>query len=120
LDSSDDEEEGEGEAEGEGEEAVSIEGSSSDELPDSSDDEATTAAPVPAVRQPRKISDLRGSVVLVPRAQYPAEECSEHDGQGWSAKVMATKHGTARLKFACGDETVYFPAIMVLGWQQMQ
>ena len=41
-----------------------------------------------------------GRDVLVPAALWPDHACTEHEGRGWSARVLQLKRGAAQLRFA--------------------
>ena len=122
LDSSDeedaqereDEEEVALEAQAGGGEEEEEEGEEEVELEDSSDEDAGKPS---AASTSRPAVQLAGSMVVVPSSQYPGEQCSENDGCGWTAKVMAVTHGVVRLKFGQGNfESAYFSKATVQGW----
>ena len=48
---------------------------------------------------PLVASTCVGRRVLIPRASWPHEACTEHDGQGWAARIIKYSQGVVHLRF---------------------
>ena len=72
-----------------------------------------------AVPEPLQVKQLTGRLVLVPRVEFPDEECHEHGGAGWEGYVVKEARGVVSIKFAGFADTCHWASEYILGWRPL-